>query len=602
MTATAVVDPAALLIEAVEAGDLPLLQALLEAGVDPNSRKVVRIRWLKKGAGSGEDVEESAECESALALAMRDGRTDMVDILLGADSHDVNTPISWRVPAMTAGLSNPSGLAEAPWLRNPNWRFHSPLDLALTHWTESSPTEERLWNAPGGVVVVDYGNGVSPEPIPRTLKPDAEIVKRLLLHGVRVTKFSLERAQRLAAGEDGFGLTCSPQPEFLSILKAQTANDRTFDKKMNSIPPIIPLPLPLLAVELGVGDAWVEDPLSAFSFSPTEFTSLGSPSDSGTATVVRSTALAADSDFNTSVTLLSTLTSLPESGSSPRRNGSTLSILPSQERVAALQIANNNLVEQLTVAQRELGDVREKVRALFVGNGKSSEGSPTVSLSTELPTVTALRRHHALLSRQYSRTSKLATGMRDYVAGSCNIVHAGHSHTRREADEVDLRPGDALGVNARLGDGWGSVSSQPGLSAVTVDLLSNEHSTHQGINYTTLSQGTFPLGCVTERPTASPPRYRNIVPPRTLSRPPPKPTSDVRTPTATRYYMKESPGTWASSSDGSPSPPGTFAGRSQQGHSAPRRVVRYSLGSGSGSGRAVSEAPSSGTDAGASAA
>ncbi|KXS19856.1 hypothetical protein M427DRAFT_131811 [Gonapodya prolifera JEL478] len=567
-------DPAALLVEAAESGDSSLVRALLEAGADPNSRKTVTVKWRTPGKGSISSQDDTAECESVLGIALRERRLEVLDVLLATDGTDINAPISWRVPNSVSLPSVSGTRAENLWRESPNWYFPSSLDLALTLWSESAPASQKAWNLPGGSVIADPSAPSTGETwVARNLEPNNEVVKRLLLHGARVTSTSLERAQELAIGRDGMGLPCAPQPEFLALLEAQNELDGAIpDDSFTALPPIIPVPIPLLSAGLGKDDvSWVEDPIGAFgtlSRGP-KAGATSSFSDEGNSTVVLSTARGVDSEQLSSV-MASTayIPSLPrERRSSSPIEGALLDTATPLNPAESLKISNKILLDQLSVTFRELREVREKVRALG-GNSPLSTGSGSTTASTEPPIITALRRHHSLLSRQHSRMGRLVSGYRDYISGSCNLVHAGHAHTRREADEMDIHRGDALGLEKRWGDGWAT-----------------------GINYTTSSRGTFPIGCITERAPAHPQRYRHFVPPRSRSHslPPQKAPSETAPPVSSRYSVHETPGTWtASNSTSVLGTPGTW-GTATTGltQSGPRRVVRYALGGdNSSSGRA----------------
>ncbi|KXS09650.1 hypothetical protein M427DRAFT_49284 [Gonapodya prolifera JEL478] len=127
----------AALIEAIEKGDAESVRQLLDDGADPNVRKRVTLEatiddWrLPK---SPERRIDSAECESALALAIMHGNAAIAGHLLEKGA-DPNTAVEWKTPSAIGQnwkLENWDGT----WMSIGRWRwtyaFPSHLALAIS--------------------------------------------------------------------------------------------------------------------------------------------------------------------------------------------------------------------------------------------------------------------------------------------------------------------------------------------------------------------------------------------------------------------------------------------------------------------------------------
>ncbi|KXS09664.1 hypothetical protein M427DRAFT_140616 [Gonapodya prolifera JEL478] len=217
------------LIEAVEAGNVELVRSLVSpdgGGADPAlARKTVTlnvtygskilVKKQRTGSGgllfgsssgsgtgggmngSGESIVEEKEekrvesvlAESALCLAVRSGRSDVVAVLVDAGAPP-NSPISWRIPQH----HNPWTLnfwTSQRWTDLPYCNFSSAIHFALT--SASLPFNRR-----GATVALI--NPSHPQQCAEMyqMSPSFDIVKCLLSKGARVTEVEMNAARRLA--------------------------------------------------------------------------------------------------------------------------------------------------------------------------------------------------------------------------------------------------------------------------------------------------------------------------------------------------------------------------------------------------------------------
>ncbi|KAJ3343381.1 eukaryotic translation initiation factor 3 subunit A [Gonapodya sp. JEL0774] len=166
----------ALLIEAIERGDLNAAKDALERGARPDvSRKRITVD-VEMPDGSRE--AESSLGESALAVAVRDGRSDIVEALLEAGANP-NAPITWKI-ANVNDFWSPDNWDDGngAW-DDDNLTFQSALEFALT-------SDRWPFNPPGADVTIE--NPFSDEQVCRWMdvQPRTEIVALLLRHGAKV--------------------------------------------------------------------------------------------------------------------------------------------------------------------------------------------------------------------------------------------------------------------------------------------------------------------------------------------------------------------------------------------------------------------------------
>ena len=92
--------------KAVEAGDLPAVKKLLEAGADPNTRRAQALcpKWNKK------DVDPATGAMTMLMLAMRSGHDDVAKLLLEKKADPLATDQFNKTAAMYALEFGHSGM------------------------------------------------------------------------------------------------------------------------------------------------------------------------------------------------------------------------------------------------------------------------------------------------------------------------------------------------------------------------------------------------------------------------------------------------------------------------------------------------------------
>ncbi|KAJ3338516.1 hypothetical protein HDU93_009441 [Gonapodya sp. JEL0774] len=170
------------LVRACEDGDISLLEEALCRGANPNARKLVQLcahvperiksgLFFKKHETVCESKIDSQPAESALALAIRGGRVDIVALLLDVGA-DAGLPISWQVPNCTANWSKQFWETQR-WSPKETYGFPSALSFALARGNHA-------FNLPGGKITVT--NPSKPEHSRRRyiLEPSISIVKLIL--------------------------------------------------------------------------------------------------------------------------------------------------------------------------------------------------------------------------------------------------------------------------------------------------------------------------------------------------------------------------------------------------------------------------------------
>ncbi|KAJ3337565.1 hypothetical protein HDU93_000856 [Gonapodya sp. JEL0774] len=187
------------LIQGTEEQSLRLMQLAIKDGADPQARKRVTLQVKLGMFGRKKEV---IWAESALAIAIREGKPDLVGFLLEAGA-DPNLPIDWKI-----SHASPSWREEdwdRRWSHNPS--FPSALDLALFSGT-------LPFNPHGSRVSL-----ISPERdidthMEVTLQPSLEVVATLLKHGAAVLDSSLDAAHKFASDQRDRSME-SPKPRSL---------------------------------------------------------------------------------------------------------------------------------------------------------------------------------------------------------------------------------------------------------------------------------------------------------------------------------------------------------------------------------------------------
>ncbi|KAJ3339966.1 hypothetical protein HDU93_007629 [Gonapodya sp. JEL0774] len=310
-----------LLLLAVEEGVVEDVRMALKAGADPNCRKRVVIgctvwegsksvkKLLKGGteergtrslarsqlyahrmnnelhsqlplaphspripapAGTGPSTNRFVEryAESALALAILQDSTDIVEVLLGAGA-DPNAPISWQI------LRPRSVFTETTWrwtVVQGNWdfkyTFQSAVELALGtgqvvdfQGSPALPVQDMaargtLWvNKPGAIAQLlnPTGSGSTFNEI--ALIPNTDIIQLLLAHGARPTpaardamvnvltdtsrleKLEKARMERLSRGTSSSSVTLSLSPSWSSLSSRTTSRSTDSGQSVPNRPP-----------------------------------------------------------------------------------------------------------------------------------------------------------------------------------------------------------------------------------------------------------------------------------------------------------------------------------------------------------------------------
>ncbi|KAJ3338655.1 hypothetical protein HDU93_009288 [Gonapodya sp. JEL0774] len=191
----------AMLIDAVETGNRVACGRVLGEGADPNARKKVTVnvrlpvrRLVSWGGGSSVQIESDTRFgESALCIAMRDGREDIVRVLLQNDEIDPNAPIEWRIVDSSAKWTREQWDAHKGWAADLEHRLHfdSALDFAL----HSGPLP---FNPRGGHISFNNPSPTDNLSAIHTLAPSVGIVTLLLQHGAQVSEKTVEAASNLS--------------------------------------------------------------------------------------------------------------------------------------------------------------------------------------------------------------------------------------------------------------------------------------------------------------------------------------------------------------------------------------------------------------------
>ncbi|KXS13447.1 hypothetical protein M427DRAFT_58508 [Gonapodya prolifera JEL478] len=184
------------LVEAVEAGRISDIYSLLASGASPNSRKRVtqRANMVVKPAGffSSAVLKETcdtAAAESCLSLAVRDGRADVVRVLLSAGA-DPNSKVQWSV-----ANHFPDGWDEDNRKRRwfPTYSFPSVLVFSLS-------SGSALFSAPGGHVRMAAPTTLDEKDSAHQrlfLQPKLDIVLALIGFGARPCDQACRLAEKL---------------------------------------------------------------------------------------------------------------------------------------------------------------------------------------------------------------------------------------------------------------------------------------------------------------------------------------------------------------------------------------------------------------------
>ncbi|KXS09121.1 hypothetical protein M427DRAFT_141369 [Gonapodya prolifera JEL478] len=180
------------LVDGVEQGRIDVVRAALAQGGHPDARKSVTV-VARLSDADWEEVSDTRWMESALGLAVRDGRADLVEALLEGGA-DPNLPIVFCLPNWFPKPNDPRPWNRVTWdLRwapDTHRRFGSALELALT-------SGRLRFNLSGGSVVVR-----NPEEswdsvrvlIP--LKPSVDVVQTLLKRGAKITEEAISTARK----------------------------------------------------------------------------------------------------------------------------------------------------------------------------------------------------------------------------------------------------------------------------------------------------------------------------------------------------------------------------------------------------------------------
>ncbi|KXS09622.1 hypothetical protein M427DRAFT_63820 [Gonapodya prolifera JEL478] len=197
----------AMLIDAVETGNRVACGRVLGEGADPNARKKVTVNvrlpirrlW---GEGGVQIESDTRFGESALCIAIRDGREDIVRVLLQNDEIEPNAPIEWRIVDSAVKWTRELWDAKKGWAADPDrkLRFESALDFALF-------SGSRPFNPRGGHIFFDNPQPTDVLSDVRSLTPSIGVVTLLLQHGAHVSEKSVDAASSLS------------DPAFLDLLR-----------------------------------------------------------------------------------------------------------------------------------------------------------------------------------------------------------------------------------------------------------------------------------------------------------------------------------------------------------------------------------------------
>ncbi|KXS11971.1 hypothetical protein M427DRAFT_411575 [Gonapodya prolifera JEL478] len=227
-----------ILIEAVESGSAEAVRSALSRGADPRlSRKEVVLQCMLE---TGDITRDEQKVEDVMAIAIRMGREDLVEILLEA-GYDPSTSIEWKIACYHYPWSNWSWTHER-WLTPPTLRFPSALDLAVS-------ATAHLWvNLAGARVGLRDPQEWDQVRREVELVPSEKVVAVLLAGGAEVTQTVLERARQTAQGEGADMEQVTPHPAILKLIEehlARAAERDASGESMESRPPKPQRPRPL---------------------------------------------------------------------------------------------------------------------------------------------------------------------------------------------------------------------------------------------------------------------------------------------------------------------------------------------------------------------
>ncbi|KXS15368.1 hypothetical protein M427DRAFT_324109 [Gonapodya prolifera JEL478] len=219
------------LIDAVEDGREADVERLLEAGASPDARKTVTLKakvempkGLFGGGGGLEWKDDSADCESALVLAILHARVGVVRVLL-ENGASVDRVVERKI-GYTSYFGEQKWKADE-WKRMRwHWTTTFPSILAAAlgcggqakndYYGSKSDTPDvngQLNISPrGGTVILNHPTKWDHACVAITLQPNVRIVRLLLAHGARVTDVELE------------GARTNPNQEFLNVLLSHQRN------------------------------------------------------------------------------------------------------------------------------------------------------------------------------------------------------------------------------------------------------------------------------------------------------------------------------------------------------------------------------------------
>ncbi|KAJ3341636.1 hypothetical protein HDU93_004538 [Gonapodya sp. JEL0774] len=226
-------DPHDILLEAVERGNMDRVRSALGRGGDPQqARKEVVLQCVLE---TGEIVRDEQKVEDAMAIAVRMGRADLVEVLLEA-GYDPSTPIDWKIACYHSPWSDWFWHQER-WLTPPTLHFNSALDLAVS-------AAAHLWvNLPGARVGIRDPQDWDQVRREIALVPNEKVVAALLDGGAEITQTVLERARDTAEGIGADGEPVPSQPGILTMLEQSLASGRP-RKAPIARPRMIPLKPP----------------------------------------------------------------------------------------------------------------------------------------------------------------------------------------------------------------------------------------------------------------------------------------------------------------------------------------------------------------------
>ncbi|KAJ3341665.1 hypothetical protein HDU93_004299 [Gonapodya sp. JEL0774] len=457
------------LIEAVELGNVARVRQLLSDGLNPNdARKRVTLS-VTLGQTTRTDT---AECESALALAIMHGHVDIVRLLL-THGADPTTPCEWRISNWVPPRN------EDDWnVKRWYYTFSFPCALTLAiarggTWTWSTGKTFDAPDSNGDLAVNKQGGHVhvvnprrwQDNHIEFLLRPLLPIVSVLLQHGAHISDAVLDAARK------------QPDPSFLEAIEQHQMTVKS--RSLNTERPlhmIAELPTPPLLAEPPI-----QLPLPP---TPNE-TAAGAASASAT---------------QSTETLLALL-------AAQVRKNDDLSI-----QIDALKARNEDLSVRSAVSEIRTAEFERRVADLTTDNAhlKSSIRQLEAQAATHIARIAALELEISTLRS----TSRPTQSHRD-VSPSAEpsraplppytidkVMYAVADFQARDTDEMSVAVGDAIHVSLGFADGWGLV----GWSVVTARLIvgvvvPRGMGDESGFNSTSGISGAFPLACVSSRPS-----------------------------------------------------------------------------------------------------